>query len=204
MQKIKNIIFDLGGIFIEIHFAKTEEAFTSLGVNNWSRFYTQSTASTLFENLETGKFTPEEFYEGFRKETGLNLTNEQIKDSWNAMLGAFPVERLKWLEEIGKRYNIYLYSNTNAIHYDAFQKIFRECTGKQSFDDYFIKAHYSHELGLRKPYPQSYTKLLEIENLKAEETLFIDDTAKNIEGANQAGLQTVLLLPPKTVFDLAL
>ena len=55
MQKIKNIIFDLGGIFIEIDFAKTEKAFTSLGVTNWSHFYTQSTASSLFENLETGK-----------------------------------------------------------------------------------------------------------------------------------------------------
>lgn len=204
MKKIKNIIFDLGGIFIEIHFAKTEKAFTSLGVTNWSQFYTQSTASTLFENLETGKFTPEEFYEGFRKETALPLTDEQIRDAWTAMLGTFPVERLEWLEEIGKRYNIYLYSNTNLIHYVAFQKIFQECSGKQNFDDYFIKAHYSHELGLRKPYPESYTKLLEIEQLKADETLFIDDTAKNIEGAKEAGLQTILLSPPKTVFDLQL
>jgi len=178
MQKIKNIVFDLGGIFIEIHFSKTQNAFTSLGVANWSQFYTQNTASDLFENLETGKITPEEFYEGFRKETGVNLTDEQIRDAWCAMLGTFPAERLQWLKEMSKRYNIYLYSNTNLIHYIAFQKIFRECTGEQNFDDYFIKAHYSHELGLRKPYPKSFEKLLEIENLKANETLFIDDTAK--------------------------
>jgi putative hydrolase of the HAD superfamily len=120
------------------------------------------------------------------------------------MLGTFPVERLKWLKEIRKKYKIYLYSNTNLIHYIAFQKIFRECAGEENFDDYFIKAHYSHELGFRKPYAESYKKLLEIENLKQSETLFIDDTAKNIEGAQEAGLQTVLLLPPKTVFDLNL
>ena len=204
MQKIKNIIFDLGGIFIEIYFSKTEDAFKALGVANWSQFYTQSTASALFENLEIGKITPEEFYEGFRKESGTKLSNEQIKDAWNAMLGTFPPERLQWLQNIGLHYNIYLYSNTNLIHYLAFQKIFRECTGKQNFDDYFTKAHYSHELGVRKPYPSSYIKLLEIEKLKPEETLFIDDTAKNIEGAKQAGLQTILLLPPKTVLDLNL
>ncbi len=204
MQKIKNIIFDLGGIFIEIHFPKTENAFKSLGVANWSQFYTQSSASALFEKLETGKINPEEFYDGFRKESGVNLTDQQIRDAWNAMLGTFPPERLQWLQEVGRKYNIYLFSNTNRIHYIAFQKIFRESTGKQNFDDYFIKAHYSHELGLRKPYPSSYTKLLEIEKLKPDETLFIDDTAKNIEGAKEAGLQTILLLPPKTVFDLDL
>ena len=204
MKKIKNIIFDLGGIFIEIYFSKTEKAFKSLGILNWSQFYSQSTASALFENLETGKITPEEFYEGFRKESGSDLTDEQIKGAWNAMLGTFSRERLQWLHAIGKRYKIYLFSNTNIIHYVAFQKIFSESTGEQNFDDYFIKAHYSHELGVRKPYASSYKKLLEIEKLKPEETLFIDDAAKNIEGAKQAGLQTLLLLPPKTVLDLEL
>lgn len=154
--------------------------------------------------METGKNTPEEFYEGFRRESGTELSDEQIRDAWNAMLGPFPAERLEWLQEIGTRYNIYLFSNTNKIHYAAFQQIFRESTGSENFDDYFIKAHYSHELGLRKPYPSSYTKLLEMEKLKPDETLFIDDTAKNIEGAKQAGLHTILLLPPKTVFDLDL
>ncbi|WP_033411818.1 HAD family hydrolase [Segetibacter koreensis] len=204
MKKIKNIIFDLGGIFIDIDFLQTEKAFKALGVANWNKFYTQSTASALFENLETGKITPEEFYENFRKESGVALSDEQIRDAWIAMLGTFPVQRLRWLQEIKKRYNIYLYSNTNLIHYIAFQKIFRDCTGEKNFDDYFIKAHYSHELGVRKPYPESFIKLLYIENLNANETLFIDDTANNIEGAKEAGLQTILLLPPKTVLDLDL
>ena len=204
MEKIRNIIFDLGGIFIEINFSKTEKAFADLGVANWSQFYTQSTASDLFEKLETGEISPEEFYKGFREESGVALTDGQIKDAWNAMLGTFPPERLKWLKEISKRYKVYLFSNTNLIHYIAFQKIFKESTGNQNFDDFFIKAHYSHELGLRKPYAESFTKVLEIENLQASETLFIDDTAKNIDGAKQAGLHTILLLPPKTVFDLEL
>lgn len=204
MRKIKNILFDLGGIFIDIDFKATESAFVSLGVTNFSDYYTQHTASTLFEELETGKVTPEEFYERFRHELGVSLTDEQIRDAWNAMLGRFPVARLSWLEEIGFRYKIYLYSNTNIIHYEAFQKIYQQCTGKDNFDDYFIKAHYSHSLGLRKPYPESFTKLLTLENLNAEETLFIDDSYNNIEGAKQAGLQTILLLPPKTVLDLEL
>lgn len=204
MKNFKNIIFDLGGIFIDIHLNRTEKAFTALGIDNWNQFFTQSTASDLFISLETGKITPGEFYDLFREETGRDLSNEQIQNAWNAMLGTFPVERLTWLDEIRRRYNIYLYSNTNLIHYYAFQQIYYECTGRRNFDDYFIKTHYSHELGLRKPDPVSFVKLLEIEKLEAEETLFIDDTAKNIEGAKQAGLQTILLLPPKTVLDLNL
>ena len=204
MEKIKNIIFDLGGIFIDIHFSKTESAFSELGVANWSQFYSQHTASDLFEKLETGKITPEEFYEGFRKESGVGLTDMQIQTAWNAMLGTFSAERLEWLQEIGKRYNVYLFSNTNLIHYIAFNKIFKQTIGGQDFDAYFIKAHYSHELGLRKPYPESFSKLLQIEKLNASKTLFIDDTAKNIEGAKLAGLQTSLLLPPATVLDLDL
>ena len=202
MKKIKNIIFDLGGVFIDIDFKATEKAFVSLGVTNFNDYYTQHTASTLFEDLETGKVSPEQFYEGFRKETGTTITDEKIRDAWNAMLRKFPVERLNWLEEIGFRYKIYLFSNTNVIHYEAFQKIYQECTGKDSFDNYFVKAHYSHDLGLRKPYSDAFKKLLTLENLEAEETLFIDDSYKNIEGAKEAGLQTILLLPPKTVVDL--
>ncbi len=204
MKTLRNIIFDLGGIFIEINFLKTEQAFAALGVANWSDLYTQHTASTLFEDLETGKCSPDQFYDRFRQATGLSISNEQIRDAWNAMLGKFPPERVHWLRDIAKRYNVYLYSNTNLIHYEAFQQIFRDCTGLKNFDDHFIKAHYSHELGLRKPYPASFTHLLQLENLDAAETLFIDDTPKNIEGAKQAGLQTILLTPPMTVFDLDL
>jgi putative hydrolase of the HAD superfamily len=204
MKKIKNVIFDLGGVFIDIDFKATEKAFVSLGVTDFNDYYSQHTASTLFEDLETGKASPEEFYERFRKETGVELSDDEIRDAWNAMLGRFPSERLSWLEEIGFKYNIYLYSNTNIIHYNAFQKIYQDCTGQDNFDNYFIRAHYSHDLGVRKPYPDSFKKLLSVEKLDAEETLFIDDSYKNIEGAKEAGLQTILLLPPKTVLDLDL
>jgi glucose-1-phosphatase len=122
----------------------------------------------------------------------------------NAMLLSFPAERLLWLEEISKKYKIYLFSNTNCIHYNAFQNIFRENTGKQNLDGYFIKAYYSHQLGLRKPGEEAFVEILKRENLGAEETLFIDDTPVNIEGAKRAGMQGILLQSPKTVFDLDL
>lgn len=204
MKKIRNIIFDLGGVFIDINFKATQEAFAALGVNNFNDFYSQHSASSLFEDLETGRISAKQFYERFRQESGTELTDGQIRDAWTAMLGRFHQENLNWLEEIGFKYKIYLFSNTNIIHYNALQQIYRDSTGKKNFDDYFIKAHYSHDLGVRKPYPESFKKLLAIESLEADETLFIDDTISNIEGANEAGLQTILLMPPKKLTDLGL
>jgi len=204
MQQIKNIIFDLGGIFLNIDFKKTEVAFTKLGVTDFSQYITQHTITDTFELLETGKISPEEFYDRFRKDTGVVISNVQIEDAWNALLLDFPIERLNWLERIRSKYNIFLFSNTNKIHYDAFTDMFRHQTGKEDFNGYFIKAYYSHELKLRKPYPQSYQYILKEQKLKAGETLFIDDTIKNIEGAKEAGLQTIHLQHPKTVLDLEL
>ena len=204
MQHFKNIIFDFGGIFFNIDLSLTEKAFTDLGVADFNSLYSLTEASDLFEKLETGTVTPDEFYEGFRHATQMNLGDEEIKNAWNALLLDYPKERLEWLEDISKRYNIYLYSNTNKIHHDEFTRRFQPVTGRDKFDDYFIKAWYSHEVKLRKPYPESFTTLLQSENLNATETLFVDDTFKNIEGAQKAGLHTFHLPPPKTVFDLPL
>jgi putative hydrolase of the HAD superfamily len=170
MQKIKNIIFDLGGIFIDIDFDKTENAFAQLGLKNFHNFFSQHSASPLFEDLETGKITPSEFYNTFRNQTQTSLTDNQIESAWNALLGNFPSERIEWLIDIKQRYNVYLFSNTNIIHYNAFQDIYRKNTGLTGFDELFVKAHYSHQIGYRKPYPESFTALLQLENLLPQET----------------------------------
>lgn len=202
-QPVKAIIFDLGGIFLNIDYQRTENAFLTLGVKDFARYFQQQHSNPLFEDLETGKVNATEFYTRFREQTGMPLTNEQIQDAWNAMLLDFPKERLEWLREIGEKYPIYLYSNTNIIHYEAFMNDFVAKFGFD-FNNLFRTAYYSHTLGLRKPYPASYLAILEREGLEAASTLFIDDTPKNIAGAQQAGLQTLLLNDGRTVLELNL
>lgn len=204
MTPIKNIIFDLGGIFMNLDFSLTEKAFINLGITQFPSMFTQHHSNDLFEQLETGQMSETEFYDAFRRETGSELTNEQIKTAWNALLLDFPPERLDWLGQIRHKYRIYLFSNTNRIHYDAFVEILARENNCTNFDSYFIKAYYSHELGLRKPYVASFQKILEEQALNAAETLFIDDTAKNLVGAGEAGMQTIHLVAPKTVLDLGL
>ena len=204
MEQIKNIIFDLGGVFMNLDYKKTEQAFIDLGVVNFPELFTQHHSSPLFADMETGRISNQAFYDGLRKLSGINMSNDDIQHAWNAMLLDFPMERIVWLNEIKKKYNIYLFSNTNQIHYDAFIETVKQQTGITDFNQYFIKAYYSHELGLRKPDTASFQKIMEEQKLNPAETLFIDDTLSNVQAAAEIGLQTLHLKPPITVLELQL
>ena len=204
MQTVRNIIFDLGGVFVGIDYHKTQQAFSDLQVQDFNTYYTQYHASDLFELLETGKLEAEEFYAHFRNHLNTTLRDEQIEEAWNALIGSFYLDRIAWLNSIKHKYNVFLLSNTNSIHHKALMKIYEEQTGKNDFDDHFIKAYYSHQMGLRKPYAEAYEHVLTEQNLPASETLFIDDTLPNVEGAKKVGLQTIHLLPSLSLTDLGL
>lgn len=203
-QKPKNIIFDLGGVLLNIDFKLTSNAFKNLGVTHFDEMFTQHFSNPLFELLETGKIDEAAFYEAFRKEAGLPLTDVQIQTAWNALLLDFPPERIEWLEKIASRYRIFLFSNTNQIHYDCFIRNFSNSFDGKHFNDFFEKAYYSQFLGFRKPYPDSFQAIVKEQEILPAETLFIDDTYKNIEAANQLGFQTIHLQSPTTVLDLDL
>ena len=203
MRKIRNIIFDLGGVILNIDLKQTELAFAELGVGNFKEYYTLQAATPLFEDLELGRITPKIFYDEFRKLAKLPLTDEQIRTAWNALLVNFPAERIDWLKNIKSKYNIFLLSNTNEIHFEAFTGMFEEQIGGK-FDDQFIGAYYSFRTGLRKPSKEPYEEILKREQLTAAETLFIDDSIQNIEGAACVGLQTCYLPSPHTVMELDL
>ncbi|MFT4153622.1 HAD family hydrolase [Parafilimonas sp.] len=205
MQKPKNIIFDLGGVILNIDFRQTALAFAELGIGNFNEYYTLQSVTPLFEKLETGAISPDDFYDGFRHLAKMPaLTNDQIRDAWNALLLDFPPERIAWLKKIKETYNIFLLSNTNQIHYDAFTQIYRRQIEDASFDDLFITAYYSHTLGLRKPAREVFETVLAKEKLPAGETVFIDDSLANVEAAQSVGLQGIHLPSPKTVFDIGL
>jgi len=203
MQPIKNIIFDLGGVLMDIDFKLTHHAFEKLGVHNFAELYNQYHADAFFSNFEKGKISTEEFFDHIRRICQCDLSNDAIRNAWNALLIGFPADRNEWLFRIREKYSIYLFSNTNIIHYQSFAKTFEDNTGKE-LNSCFIKAYYSHEMGLRKPDPASYLAILKEQQLDPAETLFIDDTLKNVEAASQLGMQSIHLLMPLTVTNLGL
>lgn len=201
---IKNILFDFGGVFIDVDYKRTEQAFINAGITNFHDFYSQQSASPLFEHLEKGTIAPGEFYQQFRKATGTALTDDQIASCWNNILGNYYPQAIEKAKELKKKYRLFLFSNTNAIHYECFMNIYKEQFGKDDFNTLFEKTYYSHLAGVRKPYRQSYEWVLNNAGITAAETLFIDDTISNIEGAEQAGLHTIYLKPPMKLWDLEL
>jgi HAD superfamily hydrolase (TIGR01509 family) len=204
MQNISTVILDLGGVLLNLDYGLTKKAFVDLGISDFDTYYTQFKGSSLFDDLETGRISNKAFFDGLRKLSGVSLTDDQITRAWNAMLLDFPPKRVAFLRQLRGKYRLFLLSNTNDIHYQAFQQSFRKATGLGSLDECFDKAYYSHLMGTRKPEAEAFNRILKEQGLNAGRTLFIDDTAINLEGAKVVGMQTLHLRHPETVESLGL
>lgn len=189
MTEIKNIIFDLGGVLLNIDFNKSIEAFSKLGIENFEEMFSQIHADSLFKKLETGSVGEQDFYDAIKKRTRDHITATEIADAWNALILDFRTDSLHFLDQLSGKYKLYLLSNTNSIHHSYFQQILKRQTGRPSLDSYFTKAWYSQNLGLRKPGEAIYKFILEDGGLEAKESLFIDDTLPNIETAVNLGFK---------------
>ncbi|RYY64917.1 MAG: HAD family phosphatase [Chitinophagaceae bacterium] len=202
MPELKNIIFDLGGVLLDIDYGKTKSSFEELGFNNFDEMYSQYSADRLFSDLETGSISNQHFLDHLLTANKGNITGPQITSAWNAMLLHFRLSSLEFLEKLAGTYKLYLLSNTNSIHLEAFNQIFIKETGKASLDSYFTKAYYSNRVGLRKPNEDIFEFVLKDAGIEAGETLFIDDSYNNIETAKKMGFKTHLLVPGEKIEQL--
>jgi len=192
-MRIKNIIFDLGGVLLNIDYHATIKAFVNLGITNFEALFSQASQDGIFDKLDVGKLSPEEFRNNLRRVTGLNLSDNDIDKAWNAMLLDMPIERIELLENAKKHYRTFLLSNTNAIHYPEYSAYMASAHGYSSLAMLFEKQYLSHEIGMRKPDKKTFLYVLKQNGLKAKETLFIDDTLQHVIGAREAGLYAYYL-----------
>jgi putative hydrolase of the HAD superfamily len=189
-NSIRNIIFDFGGVIINISHVNLENAFRDLGVQNFENLFNKAVQLELFQNFETGVISTEEFRRQVRKLTNLNVTNEIFDRTWNLIIGDFPEKRINLLKKISKNYEIFLFSNTNIIHYDYYIEKFKREFG-YDFPSLFRNTYWSFRMGKRKPDPDSFLEIIDEEKLIPEETLFIDDSLQNILAADRLGLKTI-------------
>lgn len=202
MQHIQNIIFDLGGVLLNLDIQKTEDAFLQMGVKNFRDFFALGHAASFFKEYEVGTINDDEFITALQSLAGLQSQREVVIAGWNAMLRDFPAERIELLIRLKKKYRLFLFSNTNAIHLTAFQQTYSNAFGGNLLDDLFEKAWYSHKINLRKPDTRAFEYILNDKQLLPHQTLFIDDALVNVEGARTAGIQGYHLEPGKTVLDI--
>lgn len=192
-MKVKNIIFDFGGVIYDISFNAATEAFAELGVKNFKELYSYLKQDHLFEDLEVGRITPEEFHRQFRRQSGLEVSDEAIDTAWNRLLTGFREERIRMLEKARNHYRIFLLSNSNQIHYQKYRQEFEEQFGYQRFNQIFERTWFSHEIGLKKPDNQIFEYILKDGDLNPFETMFIDDMEENALGATYSGISGYFL-----------
>lgn len=186
--QIKNIILDLGGVIFDVSYEAAATAFKKLGVANFDELFSKKKQEHFFDNYEKGIISDEEFRTEIRKHISVVLTDDHIDTAWNALLFTIPPGRMKFLQNLKNNYRFFLLSNTNHIHIKAFKQILEKDLGENILESVFIKMYFSCELKMRKPDAEIFNFVLNENNLKKEETIFIDDSIQHVEGAKKAGL----------------
>lgn len=187
-EEIKAVIFDLGGVLLNIDYKLSQNALSELlgcSVN-----FSKKLQSDLFSEYESGQISDEQFREGLRAmaKPGRHVTDEQIDHAWNLMLGDLPQKRVEMLKKVAASKSIYLLSNTNGIHLRAFFENLAQQMDDATFESLFEKLYWSHQIGMRKPNKDIFQHVLSENNLDPSSTLFIDDSPQHVDGAKLIGI----------------
>lgn len=202
-SEIENIIFDFGGVIMDINIGRTIVAFNNLQIEGLESEDIISAHKKFLLDLELGLISPSQFIDAIHSDypDAKNVSENQIWEAWNALLQPYIPKRIELLESIKKNYRTYLLSNTNFPHRVKFKSMYREQFG-ENFDDLFIKCFYSDEMNLRKPNHEIYKQVMDDIRLNPKQTLFIDDNELNITEARKFGLQAYHLTGGVRITDI--
>lgn len=201
-MNIKNIIFDFGGVILDIDPQLTVNEFTKLGFTDLNKVFTPEFTNDIIGKFERGILTPEVFRKKIKAFLEIDITDQQLDYAWNSLLYDIPAERIEIIEKVKKNYQIFLLSNSNEIHYDLYVRDLQLRFGYREFDELFHKAYFSFDLHLLKPNPEIFEFIINQHGLISGETLFIDDNTENIEAAKKLGMKTHQLNKPERVRDI--
>ena len=188
-KNIKNIVFDLGGVLLNLDFPKAIEAFEKVGITNVNKRIRANEENNLFQQFEKGTISAAQFRDAIRKEANQPLTDEEIDALWNSMLLDIPRAKLELILELRGQYMVYLLSNTNEIHWKLVHENSFNLNGFRAHD-YFDEIYLSYQMHLSKPDPEIFKKMMYEANILPEETFFIDDSEENCRAAEALGIHT--------------
>jgi FMN phosphatase YigB (HAD superfamily) len=202
MKKIKNIIFDYGGVIINLDMEAPLELMKLHTRLNVFEVWQEMQSKKVFEMYEQGLLSDQEFRNAIRNFSQTQIDDDLIDQIWNSLLLDMPKERIDLLKKCKNNYRTFLLSNSNAIHYKSYFAQLNNRYKLNSFDDLFEKAYFSFEMYQLKPSPEIFQTLIDNHQLIPEETLFIDDTIVHIETAKKLGIQTVHLTKGLKITDI--
>lgn len=200
---IKNIIFDIGGVLLDLDYDRTFDQLTEvMGI----KMETQNIPAHIFKVIlgyEKGEINTESFLWHLQKESStLTPQPDKLIKAWNAMLVGWNPKRFEFLEDLKKNYALYILSNTNDLHLEWFRRDLKRNHDIEDFDTrFFEQTFYSHLLRMRKPELRIFEKVIEEAEFRADETLFVDDNVENVERARVAGFYAAYHDPNEEIID---
>lgn len=188
---MRNIIFDFGGVLVNLDRKRCIEAFTRIGAGAIAGYVDECRQEDLFHDLEVGDTGVGQFCDAVRQACGgCNATDEDICGAWDALLTGIPKRRLDKLAELKRDFRLVLLSNTNPIHWrKAVDDYFTQ--GGLNVNYYFEKTYLSYEMRMLKPDEEIYRKVLDSSGMDAGDTLFIDDSKANCAAAERLGITSM-------------
>lgn len=189
---ISTLIFDFGGVLIDLDRQRCIDAFRRLGLHDIDTMIDNYVQSGIFKQLENGDISVAQFHDGVRRLIGRPVPDGDIDRALNAFLVGIPPERLRLLRRLRPRYRLLLLSNTNAIHFPHSSDSVIGGDGSR-LADFFDRCYLSYEAHLSKPDPEFFRYLLRNERLAPEECLFLDDGPKNVAVAKSLGINAILV-----------
>ena len=201
LKNIKNIILDLGRVILKINLDNTIIAFKEFGFPQLDELDIVFSRYPFFMQFELGLISAEQFISDISKTTGNNLSDESILEAWNSMIGEYYEDTIPLIQQLGKKYRMFLLSNTNELHEKEYNNRLKKDYGIANLSVIFEKVYYSHTLHLSKPDPLIFKFVMNENQLVAGETLFIDDILVHIESAAKLGIRAFHLKDPLKLTD---
>lgn len=185
-KQIKTIIFDIGGVLVDLDFKRTFDAFSESGFKNLEKMISQQESTNILSQYKLGLISSEDFKNYIRSELGPQISDEKIESMWNKMLIKIPHEKLDFLLELHQKYKLFALSNTNELHWRYASQMFNY--QKYTIDNFFDRIFLSFQMHKAKPNSDIYEEMIRQTNLNPSESLFIDDSEENCKTAASLGM----------------
>lgn len=197
---IKTLVFDLGGVLVDLDPAACMHAFHKLGmpiatgmtVEDLSRQGMPKVGrmAELMRAMDNGQICGDEFVAATQPLCAQGTTAEEIRQAFCSII-VFKPQRFLWIQKLKKRYTTYLLSNISDLHWAHTIRLAQEA--EVNMEECFDKCFLSYQLKMTKPDPRIYETLLKETGLNPTETLYIDDFPDNIEAGRKVGMQVFKL-----------
>lgn len=196
---IKHIIFDFGNIFVDLDFDEVNlgiQTYVGMGMKG---VYLRH--SEVFDSYERGDLSEKDFLDAVSK---VGIPRNKVAAIWNSMIVGIPPHRIDFIKSLPSKYDIFLFSNINTLHESEVNRLML-AQNNMSLEDFrklFKGSWFSHHIGMRKPDAEGFELIIKETGINPSETIFIDDSAINVQGAVEMGMHIAVHDPEDDIVEM--